>query len=151
MINKSFFLKGYRSIFTYDSPAIALTCCFIAIGALFKNLGFNLSNTLTATLATVGSGVVVKVNRITVANVDGTNAADVSLFVDGMGSGTTGVTTTGADATVYLAKTVSVPADATLVILDTPIYLMEADVLKGGASAASDLDLLVSYEVIDDA
>ena len=31
------------------------------------------------------------------------------------------------------------------------IYLMEADVLKGGASAASDLDLFVSYEVIDDA
>ena len=29
---------------------------------------------------------------------------------------------------------------------------MEADVLKGGASAASDLDtLFVSYEVIDDA
>ena len=115
------------------------------------NLGFNLSNTLTATLATVGSGVVVKVNRITVANVDGTNAADVSLFVDGMGSGTTGVTTTGADSTVYLAKTVSVPADATLVLVDTPIYLMEGDILKGGASAASDLDLFVSYEVINDA
>ena len=115
------------------------------------NLGFNLSNTLTATLATVGSGVVVKVNRITVANVDGTNAADVSLFVDGMGSGTTGVTTTGADATVYLAKTVSVPADATLVLVDTPIYLMGGDILKGGASAAGDLDLFVSYEVINDA
>jgi hypothetical protein len=27
---------------------------------------------------------------------------------------------------------------------------MEADVLKGGASAASDLDLVISYEVIDD-
>ena len=31
MINKNFFFKGYRSIFTHDSPAIALTCCFIAI------------------------------------------------------------------------------------------------------------------------
>jgi hypothetical protein len=68
-----------------------------------------------------------------------------------MGSGTTGVTTTGADATVYLAKTVSVPADATLVLVDTPIYLMEGDILKGGASAAGDLDLFVSYEVINDA
>ena len=68
-----------------------------------------------------------------------------------MGSGTTGITTTGADATVYLAKTVSVPADATLVLLSTPIYLMEGDILKGGASAASDLDLFVSYEVMDDA
>jgi hypothetical protein len=68
-----------------------------------------------------------------------------------MGDGASGVTTTGEDATVYLAKTISVPADATLVILNTPIYLMEADILKGGASAASDLDLFVSYEVIDDA
>ena len=97
---------------------------------------------------TVGSGVIVKLNSITVANVDGTNAADVSVFIDGLGTGTTGVTTTGADATVYIAKTISVPADATLVLLDTPIYMMEGDILKGGASAASDLDLLVSYEVI---
>ena len=113
------------------------------------NLGFNLSKTFTATLATVGSGVVVKVNRITVANVDGTNAADVDLFVDGLTTaGATGFAGTGAAATVYLAKTVSVPADATLVLVDTPIYLMEGDILKGGASASGDLDLFISYEVI---
>ena len=112
------------------------------------NAGWNLSATATDTLMTVSADVIVKVNRITVANVDGTNAADVSLFVDGMGTGTTGVTTTGADTTVYLAKTVSVPADATLVISDTPIYLMEGDILKGGASASGDLDLFISYEVI---
>ena len=114
------------------------------------NAGWNLSATATDTLMTVAADVVVKLNRVTVANVDGTNAADVSLFVDGMGSGTTGVTTTGADATVYLAKTVSVPADATLVLVDTPIYLMEGDILKGGASASGDLDLFISYEVIND-
>ena len=73
------------------------------------------------------------------------------MFVDGLGSGASGITTTGADATVYLAKTISVPADSTLVLLSSPIYLMENDVLKGGASAASDLDLFVSYEVMDDA
>ena len=116
------------------------------------NLGFNLSNTLTATLATVAADKIVKINRITVANVDGTNAADVDLFVDGLTTaGATGISATGADATVYLAKTVSVPADATLVLVDTPIYLMEGDILKGGASAAGDLDLFVSYEVINDA
>jgi hypothetical protein len=112
------------------------------------NAGWNLSATPTDTLMTVGSGVIVKLNSITVANVDGTNAADVSVFIDGLGTGATGVTTTDADATVYIAKTISVPADATLVLLDTPIYMMEGDILKGGASAASDLDLLVSYEVI---
>ena len=115
------------------------------------NLGFNLSNTLTATLATVAADKIVKINRITVANVDGTNAADVDLFVDGLTTaGATGFAGTGADATVYLAKTVSVPADATLVLVDTPIYLMEGDILKGGASASGDLDLFISYEVIDD-
>ena len=118
---------------------------------LAGNAGFNLSATATATLITVDADKILKINSITVANVDGTNAATVDLFVDGLGSGASGVTTTGADATVYLAKTVSVPADATLVLLSSPIYLMEGDILKGGASAASDLDLFVSYEVMDDA
>ena len=114
------------------------------------NFGWNLSATLNATLMTVsGSGVIVKANRITVANVDGTNAANLDLFIDGLGTGTIdGVAPTGADATVYLAKTISIPADASLVLLDTPIYLKEGDILKGGASAASDLDLFVSYDVI---
>ena len=115
------------------------------------NAGYNLSATTTATLLTVDADKIVKINNIICANVDGTNAATLDLFVDGMGSGASGVTTTGADATVYLAKQISVHADASLVVLDAPIYLMEGDVLKGGASAASDLDLFVSYEVIDDA
>ena len=118
---------------------------------LGANAGFNLTNTATATLITVAADKLVKINRISCANVDGTNSADVDIFVDGMGTGSTGVTTTGADATVYLAKTVTVPADTTLVLLDTPIYLMEGDVLKGGASANSDLDLFVSFEILDDA
>ena len=115
------------------------------------NAGWNLSNTLTATLMTVDAEKTVKINSIICSNVDGTNAATLNLYVDGMGSGADGVTTTSAGATVYLAKTISIPADATLVVLNAPIYLMEGDVLKGGASAASDLDLFVSYEVIDDA
>ena len=116
------------------------------------NLGWNLTATATTTLVTVAAEKILKINRITVANVDGTNAADVSLYVDGLTTaGADGITPTGASATVYLAKTVSVPADATLVLSDTPIYLMEGDILKGGASAASDLDLFISYEVLDDA
>jgi len=116
------------------------------------NLGFNLSATATDTLATVAADKIVKINRITVANVDGTSDATFDLFVDGLTTaGATGFAGTGADATVYLAKTVNVPADSTLVVVDSPIYLMEGDILKGGASAAGDLDLFVSYEVIDDA
>jgi hypothetical protein len=116
------------------------------------NLGWNLGTGLTDTLMTVDSDKIVKINRITIANVDGSSAATFNLFIDGLTTaGATGISATGADATVYLAKTISVPADATLVLSDTPIYMMEGDILKGGASAASDLDLFISYEVLDDA
>ena len=115
-----------------------------------ESVGYNLTATTTTTLMTVSSGKVLKINRITCANVDGTNAADLSLSITKANFTSAGVTDFDTSGTFFLAKTVSVPADATLVVLDTPIYLMEADVLKGGASGASDLDLFVSYEVIDD-
>jgi len=115
-----------------------------------ESVGYNLTATTTTTLMTVSSGKVLKINRITCANVDGTNAADLSLSITKANFTSAGVTDFDTSGTFFLAKTVSVPADATLVVLDTPIYLMEADVLKGGASAASDLDLVISYEVIDD-
>ena len=115
-----------------------------------ESVGYNLTATTTTTLLTVSSGKLLKINRITCANVDGTNAADVSLSITKANFTSAGVTDFDTSGTFFLAKTVSVPADATLVLLDTPIYLMEADVLKGGASVASDLDLFVSYEVIDD-
>jgi hypothetical protein len=114
------------------------------------NAGWNLSASTTATLLTVTAEYVLKINRIVCANVDGTSAANLDLFIDGMGSGTTGITTTGADATVYLAKTISVPADSSLVVSDTPIYLMEGDILKGGTASTSDLDLFISYETLID-
>ena len=116
------------------------------------NYGWALSNTLTATLLTVDAEKILKINRIVCSNVDGSVAADLNLYVDGMGTANAnGLTVTGASATTYLAKTISVPADASLVISDTPIYLMENDVLKGGASATGDLELFISYEVLDDA
>jgi hypothetical protein len=115
-----------------------------------ESVGYNLTATTTTTLMTVSSGKVLKINRITCANVDGTNAADLSLSITKANFTSAGVTDFDTSGTFFLAKTVSVPADATLVVLDTPIYLMEADVLKGGAGAASDLDLFISYEVIDD-
>ena len=116
-----------------------------------ESLGYNLTATTTTTLLTVSSDKVVKVNRIVCANVDGTNAADLSLSVVKANFTPDGVANFDTSGTFFLAKTISVPADAALVVLDTPIYLMEGDVLKGGASAASDLDLIISYESIDDA
>ena len=52
MINKEFFFKGFKSILATDSPAIALGCCFIAIGALLKNLGFNIQESIFSTMLT---------------------------------------------------------------------------------------------------
>ena len=115
-----------------------------------ESVGFNLTATTTTTLLTVSSNKLLKINRITCANVDGTNAADLSLSITKANFTSAGVSDFDTSGTFFLAKTVSVPADATLVVLDTPIYLMEADVLKGGAGAASDLDLVISYEVLDD-
>ena len=116
-----------------------------------ESQGFQLDTTLNTELLTVASDKLVKINRISVANIDGTNAADVTVAVDKATrtSAATGSSVSG--ATFLIASTVSVPADAVLVLLDTPIYLEEGDKLEGGASAASDLTLFVSYEVIDDA
>tara|TARA_Y100001951_G_scaffold42086_1_gene33321 strand:+ start:86 stop:478 length:393 start_codon:yes stop_codon:yes gene_type:complete len=115
------------------------------------NASWNLSATLTATLLTVSADVIVKINSILCANVDGTNDAQLNLYVEGVGTTVTGVTGTSLATLIYLAKTVNIPADDVLSVLDKPIYLMENDILKGGASAASDLDLFISYEVINDA
>ena len=43
MINSKYFFKGFYSINRLDSPAIALSCCFLAIGALLENIGFKYS------------------------------------------------------------------------------------------------------------
>ena len=50
MIKKKLFFKGYTSILKSDSPAIALGCCFIAIGALLKNIGFNIQESIFSTM-----------------------------------------------------------------------------------------------------
>ena len=87
---------------------------------------------------------VLKVNMIQVANVDGTNACDVTIDVHSAASG---------GGTAYsLVSTVSVPADASLIVLDksTSIYLEENTSITATAGTASDLEVIVSYEQITD-
>ena len=118
------------------------------------NASWDLPATLTSTLFTVSAEVIVKVNAILCTNVHATDAGQLDLYIDGMQTTVTGVTiaaTSPATTAAYLAKTVSVPADDILVVIDKPIYMLEGDILKGGASAAGDLDLFMSYEVINDA
>ena len=87
---------------------------------------------------------VLKVNMIQVANVDGTNACDVTIDVHSAASG---------GGTAYsLVSTVSVPADASLIVLDksTSIYLEENTSITATAGTASDFEVIVSYEQITD-
>ncbi len=52
MINSAYFFLGFKSVRSFDSPAIALGCSFIAIGALLKNIGFNLQQSFFSTFFT---------------------------------------------------------------------------------------------------
>ncbi len=49
MISSKFFFKGFKSIKGAGSPAIALGASFIAIGALLKNLGFSVQESIFST------------------------------------------------------------------------------------------------------
>ena len=49
MINQKYFLRGFVSIKGFDSPALALGASFIAIGALLKNLGFSIKESIFST------------------------------------------------------------------------------------------------------
>jgi hypothetical protein len=115
------------------------------------SLGWNIPATLSS-LITVAAEYILKINRITVANVDGTNGATVDVAITMAGTpAQTGLTVgTAAATTMYLAKDIEVPAKSTLVICDTPIYLRETDILKANAEAVSDLDLFISYELLID-
>ena len=52
MINSKYFFQGLRSVKGLDSPAFALGASFIAIGALLKNIGFNLEQSIFSTFLT---------------------------------------------------------------------------------------------------
>tara|TARA_X000001388_G_C2185291_1_gene105257 strand:- start:356 stop:727 length:372 start_codon:yes stop_codon:yes gene_type:complete len=88
------------------------------------------------------SGKILKLNSLVISNVDGTDSADVTAIVHNQDDlGGTGY---------HLAKTITVPADATLILIDksTSIYLTEDMSLGLSASAASDLEAILSYEEI---
>ena len=82
------------------------------------------------------SSKALKVNALYVSNVDGTNNAEIT--VDLYRSSTA----------YHVAKTITIPADATLDVLAKAIYLEEGDALRLTASTASDLEAVCSYEEI---
>ncbi len=101
-----------------------------------------LTTTLTTEILAAASDTLVKVNSIIIANIDGSSAVDVSVFITKSGG-----------SPIAIASTISVPADATLVVIDknSALYLEEGDNLEAGASANSDATITVNYEILNDA
>lgn len=95
------------------------------------------SDSATAIVTNSGSsGKVYKVNALYVSNVDGTNNAEINVDIY------------RSSTAYHIAKTVVVPADATLDVISKAIYLEEGDSLRLTANAASDLEAVCSYEEI---
>ena len=107
-----------------------------------KSVQANLSTTLTTEILACPADKVLKINSIMIANIDGANAADVSVFITKSGG-----------SPIAIASTISVPADASLSLIDknSGFYLEESDNIEAGASATGDLTITISYEEIDDA
>lgn len=108
-----------------------------------KTLGAALTTTLTTNILTCSADKVLKINSIIVSNIDGAGSADATVyFYD-----------SSAAARYALAYVVTIPAASTLIVVskDNGIYLEESDRIEAGASAAGDLNIVISYEELDDA
>ena len=105
-----------------------------------KNAMGSLGDTNRTTMIDVAAESAVRIDTILISNDDGTNAADVTIEISNDNG-----------STYYkIASTISVPAESTLSMIDTPIYLDETDLIAVTAGAANDLDYHVSYvELID--
>ena len=99
-----------------------------------------LTTTLTTTLVTAASDKVLKMNLIRCTNITDSDATvDFDVEVAGTHK--------------KIANEVTVPANSVVDITDknSSFYLMETDLLRGGSSAGSAIDVLISYEILDDA
>jgi hypothetical protein len=117
-----------------------------AVSGIYGNTSTTLLSTTSATSIVsnaASSGKIYRINSLMVANVDGTNAADITINLYSAAA-------LGGTATA-LASTISVPADATLIIIDktTQIYLLEDKSIGAIAGTANDLVVTCSWEEIN--
>jgi len=116
-----------------------------------ESIGEGLTTTVDTDIMTVAAHALVKINYISVTNTHATTAVDVTVAIVKAGFTSAGIGSGEDNAgRMHLCSTVNLPADDVLVVLDKPIYLMETDVLEGGANPAT-ADIFISYEVINDA
>jgi hypothetical protein len=95
------------------------------------------------------SNVVFKINNIVAANVNGAAAVDATVSIYTNGAVAQGSAPSGGTA-FPIVSTVSVPADASLIIVDktTSLYLMEGTSIVVTSGTASGITYSVSYEII---
>ena len=88
------------------------------------------------------SGLVYKINNIVAANAFGNNAVDTTVSIDNQAN--------GAGTDFPIVSTVSVPADASLIVVDkaTSFYLMENQSIVVTSGTASGIAYTISYESI---
>ena len=123
----------------------------VSVSSIYAgNAAWALTTTVTTTLLTVAADVIVKINSITATNTHASTVTNLTLDINGIGTTVTGVTGTSLATVAKIAAVLPVPGSDVLSVIDRPIYLMEADVLRGGASVAT-CDLFISFEVINDA
>jgi hypothetical protein len=111
--------------------------------------GENSLTSLTSTSAAsilsnaASSGKVYKVNSIIVSNVDGTSPADITINV---------YSAAALGGTAFpIVSTLSVPADASVIVVDksTGIYIKENQSIGATAGTANDLVVVASWEEIN--
>jgi hypothetical protein len=112
----------------------------VNVANIYGNTDVQAVSTTATAITTCATDYVYKINSLIVSNIDGTNDADIT--VDLYRSSTA----------YHIAKTITVPADATLVVItkDMGIYLHESDAIRLTASANGDLEALCSYEKLID-
>ena len=115
----------------------------VNVAAIYGNTSSTSLSTTSATSLVsnaASSGKIYKINSIVVANVDGTSAADITINV---------YSAAALGGTAFpIASTISVPADATLIVTDktTAFYLLENQSIGATAGSASDLVVTASWE-----
>ena len=116
-----------------------------------KTTYYNPSGTTAVVLLAnaASSGTVLKINQIVAANVNGTSAVDATVSIYTNGAVAQGSAPSG--GTAYpIASTVSVPADASLIVVDktTQIYLEEGTSITVTSGTASGIAYSISYELM---
>jgi hypothetical protein len=100
----------------------------------------SLTTDATTTIVTCPVDKVLKINSIVAANYGGSDSASITLGLY------------DSPSTYYLSYDITVPNNSSLIVSskENSLYLQEGTIIRAGASEASALSLLISYDEIGD-